>query len=56
MIENMKIKQFDQKEWERSSFTQKEKIHTAIFSQPEEASALIAKEIAEWGYKEILEE
>ena len=47
MIENMKIKQFDQKEWERSSFAQKEKIHTAIFSQPEEASALIAKEIAD---------
>ncbi|MEQ8478298.1 MAG: glucosamine-6-phosphate deaminase [Fulvivirga sp.] len=38
---------FDRKSWEYSSFTQKEKIHTEIFEHPEEASALIAKEIAE---------
>ena len=47
MTDQMKIKQFDRKEWELSAFTQKEKIHTAIFDQPEEASTLIAGEIAD---------
>lgn len=38
---------FDQKKWEFSAFTQKEKIHTEIFEHPEQASALIAAEIAD---------
>lgn len=38
---------FDRKNWEFSAFTQKEKIHTEIFHHPEEASVLIAKEIAQ---------
>lgn len=38
---------FDRQKWERSSFTQKEKIHTAIYEKPEEAAALIAAEIAD---------
>ncbi len=47
MTDNMKIAQFDRKKWELSAFTQKEKIHTAIFNQPEQASELIALEIAD---------
>lgn len=38
---------FDRKTWEFSAFTQREKIHTEIFAQPETGSALIAAEIAD---------
>lgn len=38
---------FDRSKWEFSTFTQREKIHTEIFEQPEQAAALIAREIAD---------
>lgn len=38
---------FDRKQWELSPFTRREKIHSEIYDHPEEASALIAREIAD---------
>ncbi len=47
MTHSMNSALFDRKKWEFSPLTQREKIHTAIYERPEEASALIAREIAD---------
>lgn len=46
---------FDRSKWLNSSFTQKEKIFTAIYDEPEMVSKLIAKEIIHTIKKKALE-
>ena len=47
MIKEKEQTQFNRQKWELSNFTVKEKIHTEIFEHSEEASTLIANEIAD---------